>query len=83
VAPEKLALGVVLGAVLAVIPVFGVSTTTCVALAVGLRLNMPTIQIVNYLLTTAQLLLIIPFLRFGGRLADAPRIRWRSNRVSR
>src|SRR6185295_12747552 len=36
-------------------------------------LNMPSIQLVNYLLTPAQLLLIIPFLRFGEQLAGAPR----------
>jgi hypothetical protein len=34
---------------------------------------MPAIQLVNYLLTPLQLLLIIPFLRFGEQLVDAPR----------
>jgi uncharacterized protein (DUF2062 family) len=73
VTPEKLALSVALGAVVAVIPVLGVSTVACAALAVWLRLNMPAIQVVNYLMTPVQLLLIIPFLRFGERLTGAPR----------
>ena len=73
VTPEKLALSVALGAIVAVVPVLGVSTVVCALLALWLRLNMPAIQIVNYLLTPVQLLLIIPFLRFGETLAGAPR----------
>ena len=34
---------------------------------------MPAIQLVNYLLTPLQLLLIIPLLRFGELLVNAPR----------
>jgi len=73
VTPEKLALSVALGTVVSVIPVLGVSTVVCALLALWLRLNMPAIQLVNYLLTPAQLLLIIPFLRIGERLTGAPR----------
>jgi uncharacterized protein (DUF2062 family) len=73
VTPEKLALSVALGAIVAVVPVLGVSTVVCAVLAFRLRLNMPAIQLVNYLLTPVQLLLIIPFLRLGERLAGAPR----------
>jgi uncharacterized protein (DUF2062 family) len=72
VTPEKLALSVALGATVAVIPVLGVSTVLCALLALHLRLNMPAIQLVNYLLTPVQLLLIIPFLRVGEHLAGAP-----------
>lgn len=73
VTPEKLALSVALGTVVAIIPVLGVSTVLCALLAFWLRLNMPAIQLVNYLLTPVQLLLIIPFLRVGEHLAGAPR----------
>lgn len=73
VTPEKLALSVALGAVIAIVPVLGVSTALCALLAIALRLNMPAIQIVNYLLTPVQLLLIIPFLRFGEWLTGASR----------
>jgi uncharacterized protein (DUF2062 family) len=73
VTPEKLALSVALGTTISLIPVLGVSTLLCAALAIALRLNMPAIQIVNYLLTPAQLLLIIPLLRFGEWLSGAAR----------
>jgi len=73
VTPGKLALSVALGAIVAVIPVLGVSTVICAVLALRLRLNVPAIQLVNYLLTPVQLLLIIPFLRLGERITGAPR----------
>jgi len=73
VTPHKLALSVALGVVIAVVPVLGVSTTLCALVALALRLNMPAIQVVNYLLTPVQLLLIIPLLRFGEWIARAPR----------
>jgi uncharacterized protein (DUF2062 family) len=72
VAPEKLALSVSLGMVCGVMPVLGVSTALCAALALGLKLNLPAIQLANYLMTPLQLLLIIPQLRLGEWLAQAP-----------
>lgn len=73
VTPEKLALSVALGAIISVIPVLGVSTILCAGIAIALKLNMPAIQVVNYLLTPVQLLLIIPLLRFGEWLTGAGR----------
>jgi uncharacterized protein (DUF2062 family) len=73
VTPEKLALSLALGITLGLIPVLGVSTALCAAAALVLRLNMPAIQLVNYLLTPVQLVLIIPLLRFGEWLAGAAR----------
>jgi hypothetical protein len=73
VAPRELALAIALGATIAIVPVLGVSTPLCAAVALALRLSLPAIQLVNYLLTPVQLLLIIPFLRFGELLTGAPR----------
>jgi uncharacterized protein (DUF2062 family) len=73
VSPDELALCLALGVTIGLVPVLGVSTALCAAVALVLRLNQPAIQIVNYLLTPLQLLLIIPFLRFGEWLAQAPR----------
>ena len=73
VTPRELALSLALGIVIGLVPVLGVSTALCALAALVLRLNMPAIQLVNYLLTPMQLLLIIPWLRFGERLARAPR----------
>lgn len=71
--PGKLALSIALGAVCGLVPVLGLSTLLCAALAIGLRLNLPAIQLVNYLVTPLQLLLIIPQLRFGEWLMRSPR----------
>jgi uncharacterized protein (DUF2062 family) len=73
VTPDKLALSLALGIAIGLVPVLGVSTALCALAALALRLNMPAIQLVNYLLTPLQLLLIIPFLRFGEWLVQAPR----------
>jgi uncharacterized protein (DUF2062 family) len=73
VTPDKLALSLALGMSIGLVPVLGVSTALCAVVALGLRLNMPAIQLVNYLLTPLQLLAVIPFLRFGEWIAQAPR----------
>jgi uncharacterized protein (DUF2062 family) len=73
VTPRRLALSLALGIVIGLVPVLGISTALCALIALVLRLNMPAIQLVNYLLTPLQLLLIIPLLRFGEWLARAPR----------
>lgn len=73
VTPKKLALSLSLGTAIALVPVLGVSTALCALAAVILKLNMPAIQLVNYLLTPLQLILIIPQLRFGELLVNAPR----------
>jgi uncharacterized protein (DUF2062 family) len=73
VSPRKLALSLALGIVIGLVPILGVSTALCALAALALRLNMPAIQLVNYLLTPLQLLLIIPLLRLGEWLAREPR----------
>jgi uncharacterized protein (DUF2062 family) len=74
VTPEKLALSIALGVVVGVFPVLGTTTVLCAGVALVLRLNLPAIQLVNYLLYPVQLALLLPFLQAGGRLmgvADA------------
>jgi uncharacterized protein (DUF2062 family) len=71
VSPRELALCVALGSTIGLIPVLGVSTLLCALAALTLRLNMPAIQLVNYLLAPLQIILIVPLLRFGERLAGA------------
>jgi uncharacterized protein (DUF2062 family) len=72
VAPRALALAVALGAGIGIFPVLGISTLVLTGLALPLRLNLPAIQLVNYLVSPLQLLLIIPFLRLGEWLLGAP-----------
>jgi len=68
VTPEKLALSLAFGLGIGIFPVLGVSTILCTIVALGLRLNLPAIQLVNYLASPLQLALIIPFVRVGEHL---------------
>ncbi len=68
VTPEKIALSLAFGVGLGIFPVLGVSTVLCTAVAIVLRLNLPAIQLVNYLASPLQLALIIPFVRVGEHL---------------
>jgi uncharacterized protein (DUF2062 family) len=72
VTPDKLALSLAFGLGVGIFPVLGVSTILCTVLAIVLRLNLPAIQLVNYLASPAQLLLIIPFVRLGETVAGSP-----------
>jgi uncharacterized protein (DUF2062 family) len=72
VTPEKLSLSVAFGLTLAVIPVLGSTTVLCALAAVVWKLNMPAIQLVNYLAYPLQLLLLIPFLKAGQVLFREP-----------
>lgn len=65
ITPEKIALTLALGFVLAVFPILGSTTILCALAALLLRLNQPIIQLVNYLAYPLQFLLLIPFYRAG------------------
>lgn len=74
ISPRRLALTLALGFAIGCIPVIGIPTFACVALAVALRLNLPAIQAANYLVMPLQLVLIVPFVRMGGwLLSSGPR----------
>ena len=66
--PSTLALSLTAGGLLAVFPVFGITTLLCVAFAAVFGLNQIAIQLANYLAYPLQFLLFIPFLRLGERL---------------
>ena len=51
----------------------GIPTLICAGLAVALRLNLPAMQAANYAVMPLQLLLIVPFVRLGGRLFGSVR----------
>jgi uncharacterized protein (DUF2062 family) len=72
VTPEKIALSVALGAALGVFPALGWSTTLCAIAAIVLRLNLPAIQITNYIVYPVQIALLVPFFRWGEKLFRAP-----------
>jgi uncharacterized protein (DUF2062 family) len=68
ISPQRLALTLALGFAIGCIPVVGIPTLLCAALALALKLNLPAIEAANYLVMPLQLLLIVPFVRLGGWL---------------
>lgn len=71
VTPEKIALSLAFGIVLGTFPVLGTTTLLCAVAAFALKLNLPAIQMVNYLMYPVQLLLILPFTRMGEHILHA------------
>ncbi len=72
ITPEKIALSLAIGIAFGVFPMLGTTTLLCTLIAVPLRLNLPAIQLVNYLMYPAQIALLIPFIRLGEWLWSAP-----------
>lgn len=72
ITPHKIALAVVLGALLGMAPVLGTTIISCTVAALALRLNLALIQIANNLVYPLQLLLLIPFVQAGQRLFGQP-----------
>ena len=72
ITPQKIALAVVLGALLGIAPVLGTTIVTCTLAALAFRLNLVLIQLVNNLVYPLQLLLLIPFVQAGQRLFHQP-----------
>jgi uncharacterized protein (DUF2062 family) len=72
ITPEKIALSIAVGVALGVFPVLGSTTALCAAAAVLLRLNLPAIQLVNWLVYPLQIVLLLPFIRLGETIYRAP-----------
>ena len=70
--PDRLALCVAIGVVVGNIPILGISTVLCAAIALAFRLNLPAIQIVQAAMAPTQILLIIPFVRLGEWILRVP-----------
>ena len=68
ITPEKIALCMAIGIVIGIFPVIGATTLLCAIAAIVLRLNLPAMQIVNYMAYPLQIALLIPFFQFGAWL---------------
>jgi uncharacterized protein (DUF2062 family) len=71
-APKRLALCISIAMMVGIIPILGVSTMLCTGIAVLLRLNLPAIQLIQAAMAPLQILLIIPFVRLGEWIVQAP-----------
>ncbi len=64
--PEKIAFTIALGITLGVTPVVGSTVLLCTLAAIVFQLNLPAIQLVNWLVYPLQLALLVPLLRVGA-----------------
>ncbi len=64
-APRELALSIIIGSVIGIMPVFGVAAFLIGFISIVLRLNLPIALFVTYAITPVHLLLFIPFMRIG------------------
>ena len=71
ITPEKIALSLAIGIAVGVFPMLGTTTLLCAGLAIVLGLNLPAMQLVNYLVYPAQIALLIPFMRLGEWIFSA------------
>jgi uncharacterized protein (DUF2062 family) len=70
--PEGLALSMALGVAAGLFPVIGATTLVGLAFAAAFRLNHAALQLANWLAYPFQVLMIVPLVRLGERLAGAP-----------
>ena len=68
ITPKKIALGLAFGMVIGIFPVIGSTTILCTVAAIIFRLNLPAVQLFNWLVYPLQVLLLIPFFHFGDFL---------------
>jgi uncharacterized protein (DUF2062 family) len=64
--PDRIAATVATGAVCSLCPLVGTTTALNVAAGVWLRMNHPLLQTLNNVFWPLQLLMIVPYVRFGG-----------------
>jgi uncharacterized protein (DUF2062 family) len=70
---QKVALCLAVGMTLGIFPVLGVSTLLCTLAALFFRLNLPAIQVVNYMVYPLQIALLAPFYGTGSWLFNQER----------
>lgn len=71
--PRELALSLAIGSGVGIYPVLGVATPALTVIALLRKLNLAAIQLVSYLMSPLQLVLIIPFMRVGEWVVGAPK----------
>jgi hypothetical protein len=73
---EEAALLLALGLTLGTFPMVGCPTLLCALAAAALRMNFPTLQLVNHLSSPLQIALLIPYARLGSRIFG-PHTNWK------
>ncbi len=68
--PETLAFSITLGIISGIFPVLGMTTLLSLLLTILFRQNLLVVQSVQWILALVQILLIIPFMKFGAYLLN-------------
>lgn len=71
VSPHHLALSCAFGITLGIFPILGSTTILCFLVGSLLKLNQPSIQVVNYLVYPLQLILFPVFIKTGEKIFNA------------
>lgn len=66
--PVKLAIALAAGFTIGCMPVIGPSAFVCLFAGWAFKLNIPAIQLGNYISTPLQIMLLLPAYEYGGRL---------------
>ncbi len=74
ITPQKIALTLALGTVIALFPIMGTTTALCLLVGVALKLNQPIIQLVNWIAWPLQIPGIYFFVRAGEWLTRSPHV---------
>jgi uncharacterized protein (DUF2062 family) len=74
ITPSKISLTIALGLNLGIFPILGATTLLCAIAGFWLKLNQPVIQLVNWIASPLQLMLILVFVRLGEWLLRAPHL---------
>jgi uncharacterized protein (DUF2062 family) len=68
ISPEKIAMSMSCGIVMGLFPIVGITSLLCIVTAFFFNLNQAMTQLFNWLAYPLQIVLIIPFFRFGSFL---------------
>src|SRR4051812_33993567 len=66
--PEEIALLISVGFVLGVFPIVGFPTVLCLLASIGLRINIPALQLLNNISSPLQWALLLPLEHVGAKL---------------
>jgi uncharacterized protein (DUF2062 family) len=72
ITPQKIALSIALGTVIAIFPIMGTTTALCVLVGFAWKLNQPILQLVNWLAWPLQIPGIYLFVRAGEWITRSP-----------
>ena len=68
--PDQMALSIAVGALVGVIPMFGVTTVIITWLAYKMKFNLPLGLFFTYAIGPVHLLMILPFIKIGESIMD-------------